>query len=369
MLRRALLLPALFAALAADARAITVNTVYVGDVGNAADPATGGIFGAVAYDYRIGQTEETIGQYTAFLNAVAATDSYGLYNTNMATDPAVAGIARAGTPGNYIYSTIGSPNKPITYVSWGDAARFSNWLHNGQPTGPQNASTTENGAYPLNGAITDAALNSVVRSAGARWFLPTENEWYKAAYHQATSLGGDSDNYWTFPTRANSSPASDQPPGLDAPNQANAASFFSDDGLANSHNDGFAVTGLPGFDGNQNYLTEVGAYALSISHYYTFDQGGSLEEWNETLIDGTLRGLRGGSWIDLTVNLQASTRISYAPTQEPSDFGFRVATVPEPSSLVLAALGLVGLVVWKRRRQSQWLDAGSERRVGSFSAR
>ena len=163
-----LVVSALIAGFAADARAVTINTVYVGNAGNASDPGTGGAFGAVAYDYRIGQTEVTIGQYTAFLNAVAATDTYSLYNTNMATDPAIAGIARGGAPGSYSYNVIGSPNKPITYVSWGDAARFSNWLHNGQPTGPQNASTTENGAYPLNGATTDAALNAVVRSY-IRW--------------------------------------------------------------------------------------------------------------------------------------------------------------------------------------------------------
>jgi formylglycine-generating enzyme required for sulfatase activity len=95
---------------------------------------------------------------------------------------------------------IGSADKPITYVSWGDAARFSNWLHNGQPglggpAVPQNSDSTEDGAYRLNGAVTDAALNAVTRSDGAKWFLPTEDEWYKAAYHQPAAEGGDADDY------------------------------------------------------------------------------------------------------------------------------------------------------------------------------
>ena len=96
----------------------------VGNVGNANDPATGSLYGGVGYAYRIGTTEVTVGQYTAFLNAVAATDTYALYNTSMATDLNIAGIARSGVSGSYSYSVIGSANQPVTYVSWGDAARF-----------------------------------------------------------------------------------------------------------------------------------------------------------------------------------------------------------------------------------------------------
>src|SRR6187200_2983840 len=101
-------------AFAATASAITIATVPVGDVGNANDPATGNIYGGVNYAYNIGLTEVTINQYTAFLNAVAATDSYGLYDTSMAGNVAIAGIARHGSNGSYSYSVIGSPNRPIT---------------------------------------------------------------------------------------------------------------------------------------------------------------------------------------------------------------------------------------------------------------
>ena len=39
------------------------------------------ICGSVGYNYNIGKYEVTAGQYTEFLNAVARTDTYGLYNT------------------------------------------------------------------------------------------------------------------------------------------------------------------------------------------------------------------------------------------------------------------------------------------------
>lgn len=152
----ALFLFAALSSIASDVLAITIPTVPVGNPGNVADTTvmqdgTKG-YGSVAYNYRIGTTEVTVGQYTAFLNAVAATDTYALYNTKMATNLNIAGIARSGSSGGYTYSVIGSANHPVTYVGWGDAARFANWLHNGQPTGAQSASTTEDGAYTLNGA-------------------------------------------------------------------------------------------------------------------------------------------------------------------------------------------------------------------------
>jgi formylglycine-generating enzyme required for sulfatase activity len=350
----------LFAPLAASA--VTINTAYVGNVGNANDPLTGNLYGGVSYDYRIGTTEVTVGQYTAFLNGVAATDTYGLYSPMMATDLNIAGIARSGVSGSYTYSVMGSANHPVTYVSWADAARFSNWLNNGQPTGAQSASTTEDGAYTLNGAISDAALTAVTRNSGATWFIPSESEWYKAAYHQSTAQGGDADNYWLYPTGTNSTPYSDQPPGSDAPTQSNTANVGSNGNIpgfpGNGFNEGYAVTGSTIYSASQNYLADAGAYMLSASPYGTYDQGGNVWEWNETLITtvttGSTRGLRGGSWSDIAFFLRSSNRGSQSPsTEDDYNLGFRVATVPEPSSLVLAAFGLVGLAAWGYRRRKR----------------
>ena len=123
---------------------LTIETVTVGNPGNAGEwsgASHGGygpdcLCGAVSYAFDIGKYEVTAGQYAEFLNAVAAEDPHGLYNVAMAYSPGCR-ILRDGEEGGYTYSVMPIfVNRPVNLVSWGDAARFANWLHNGQPTGP-----------------------------------------------------------------------------------------------------------------------------------------------------------------------------------------------------------------------------------------
>ncbi len=153
---------------AANARGITMSWSPVGNAGNAPDPATGSLFGAVNYSYNIGTYDVTNAQYVAFLNAndPDGSDPLTLYNSKMSDQGSPAGLnagvlyggidfAPAGVQGN-IYSVIsGWENKPVNCVSWFDAIRFANWMDNGQPvftTEPTAANNaTENGSYTLNG--------------------------------------------------------------------------------------------------------------------------------------------------------------------------------------------------------------------------
>ena len=321
---------------------VTIPTVTVGDVGNAADPLNSrsvpGI-GAVSYVYNIAVTEVNLFQYTAFLNAVAATDTYNLYNTNMGTNANIAGITRSGSSGSYTYAVSGSGNRPVTYVSWFDAARFANWVANGQPTGAQGNATTENGAYTLNGAtsgvgFTKNAINPNTSST-TTWWIPSENEWYKAAYYDP-GAGGPSDDYWLYATR------SDSAPGNEIGAVANQANYRAGD---------YATTpGNNTYSSSQNYLTDGGAFSSSGSYYGTFDQGGNVWEWNDAVIAGSARGLRGGSWLYFDSNLQSSYRGFNTPAVELSYVGFRVASVPEPSTAVLMLLGGGAWLLWKRRK-------------------
>ncbi|MBE3096430.1 MAG: SUMF1/EgtB/PvdO family nonheme iron enzyme [Planctomycetes bacterium] len=307
--------------------------VTVGNRGNGPDN-TG--YGAVAYTFNMGKFEVTAGQYTEFLNAVAKTDAYGLYDTNMWSDPFgfACKIQRNGSEGGYSYSVDAEwMNRPVNYVSWGDAARFANWLTNGQPTGAQNASTTEDGSYYLNGAISNAALLAVVRKSpeqGGRYYIPSEDEWYKAAYHKND---GDTGNYFNYPTGSDSVPSND----LTNPDGGNNANYHG--------NDGSYTIGKP------YYRTPVGEFELSGSPYGTFDQGGNVLEWNEAILAGGYRGLRGGSFGSHSPVLHVTGRFDvYFPTIGTYTVGFRVSEVPEPASALL--LGIGGAVVAMKRRRA-----------------
>ena len=291
------------------ATSVAIDTVTVGNPVNTADTRyeTPG-YGAVDYEYDIGKYEVTAGQYTAFLNAVAKTDTYGLYNTNGMPDPGDyrgCNIQRSGSPGSYTYGVAGDwANRPVNYVSWGDSARFANWLHNGQPTGAQGLSTTEDGSYYLNGAMSNAELLAIAREPDATWVIPSEDEWYKAAYHKNDGVTG---NYWDYPTSSDSLPSND----LIDPDPGNNGNF---------HQGGFTI-------GSPYWRTGVGEFENSDSPYGTFDQGGNVLEWNEAA-DESYRGLRAGAFSYYEYYLHASYSIGLTPAYEYHDIGFRVSEVP-----------------------------------------
>lgn len=325
--------------------AITVDTVFVGNAGNANDPRDGDMVsagvqncGAVPYEYRIGTYEVTNDQYVAFLNEKAKSDPLSLYSANMDSD-ARGGITRSGSDGIYNYAVKPNMgNKPVNYVSWYDAIRFTNWLHNGQGSGD-----TETGAYSV-GALeadgTPIGAFNITRNVDAKWFLPTDNEWYKAAYHQPFAQGGPTNNYWLFPTALAVAPTVAT---------ANVVGDISNPGNAvANYNSGADWNNL---DGN---LTTVGsAGPQSKSFYGTFDQGGNVYEWNETRITNG-RFFRGGAALSTATFLMASARSSADGTGQTSSRGFRVATVPEPSTSTLAAMaGLIGLTMAVRRQRDR----------------
>lgn len=172
--------------------------VTVGDTENISDTTT---YGSVNYEYLIGQYPVTNCEYAVFLNAVAKTDSYGLYNVNMANNR--CGIIRNGNNGSYTYIVNSNyTNKPVVYISWFDAARYCNWLHNNKPNGIQDDNTTEDGAYYLNKQITG---NAPIKNINAKYYIPSENEWYKAAYYSTNKNG--SVGYWTYPTQSDAVPS------------------------------------------------------------------------------------------------------------------------------------------------------------------
>ena len=298
-------------------QAVTIDWVTVGEPGNAAD-TTG--FGAVADVYRISKYEVTNAQYAEFLNAVDPTgaNTLALYNGNMgAQSHGGIDIVSGNSAGSKYVLKSGMTSKPANYVSFYDSLRFANWLHNGQGTG-----STETGAYTLlGGTPIPSNGRTVTRNVGATIFLPSEDEWYKAAYYDAVAK-----SYFDYPA------------GMDTQTVCAAPGV-----TVNAANCNFAAF----FD-----FTDVGSYTGSPSPNGTFDQGGNVWEWNEAIVasifgPAAARVLRGGSFIDPQGALAASLRAGSNPADEDDKLGFRVASIPEP------AMGLLGLAFHRRANDGE----------------
>lgn len=300
-------------------RVVNYPLVSVDDPENASD-SNG--FGAVGYKFSIGKYNVTIAQYAAFLNAVAKTDTYDLYHPNLSTDMNVAGIARSGEPGSYVYTVLNnggdSSNRPISYVTWFNAARFANWMANGQPEGRQDLKTTEDGAYSLKGAVSGSAVSRNLCNPNTKktttFWIPTENEWYKSAYYTKNQGSSLQPGYYLYATQSNATPGNLVG---SQPNQMNVIVGVN-----------FSVTQSATLYATQNYLTDVGAYTASASYYGTYDQNGGLYQWND--LDGSpfpYRGVRGSFWF---AGAQAAQSINFAavtPEHAGNDIGFRLSSV------------------------------------------
>jgi formylglycine-generating enzyme required for sulfatase activity len=212
-------------------------------------------------------------------------------------------------------------------INWFQAAGFTNWM---------NTSTGHQPAYRLNAGLTVLTLwssadacqaggENLYRHKDAYYFLPSEDEWYKAAYHQNN---GSTADYWDYATASNSVPAS----------------------VASGVGAGTAVYHRGSFSTPTDVQISGGASA-----YGTMGQGGNVWEWTESANDGTndsgseFRAFRGGFWNSNESNLRASSRNYNAPSVVDYSVGFRVASVPEPSALAILLVGLLALVGRRNR--------------------
>ena len=305
-------------ALAAAAQAtVAIDMVTVGNPGNAMDAQyePGWNFGAVDYTYKIGKYELTTTEFVPFLNAKGglATSSVAQYYGG-----GMSGVTRTGTgvAGDlYVYTVnSGYENRPADNVSVWQAASYCNWLTNGQGNG-----SVTSGAYTGIGSYTNFARQL---GAGTKYYLPTSDEWYKAAYYDPT-LNGGAGGYWQYPNMSNTEMTSAE---------AKINDFMS-------------------------HTVDVGSYPTQLSYYGTLDQGGNLSEGTDTLwTEQPVYYLSWGGnyqWDAYYTNGDYNnviTGVGQYGTQ-----GFRlvqVTAVPEPSSLMLVAAGLVGLLAyaWRKRK-------------------
>lgn len=358
--------------IAPRAMAATIGSVVVGNPGNPPDQnyAGQGQFGAVPYGYRIAIHEVTNAEYAGFLIGRVSIsydpsspffpptfgNSRSLLNESMLYDSR-GGLTVHLPTGCMFNCGFGKPtpqpaprfgvrtnmgDKPVNYVSYYDALRFANWLHNGRGSGD-----TETGAYtlgPLGASGVPLNPAAITRNPDATVFLPNENEWYKAAYYQPADENGDSDGYWLNPTGCN----------------CGAASLATANSLGDINNPGAHVINEAGAGWNtltDNSTTVGSAGPLSASFYGTFDQGGNVHEWTETAA-ASGRVVRGGSWEPSNnLGFRADQRSILSPVFESADLGFRVAyliPVPEPATVPLAVVGL-GLLIKRSRSRFRFV--------------
>ena len=280
----------------------TLDFQTIGNAGNAAD-TTG--YGAVNYNYSIGTYDISVNQF----NAASANGVLGLGNGYWSGD------------------------QPAAKVSWYQAAAFVNWL---------NTSTGHQAAYNLTysgGAYTQALWQSgdsgydasnPFRNSLALFVLPSENEWYKAAYYNPANS-----SYNLYPT------GNSEPTAVASGTVANTAVFS-------------------GNDVNPRQPASV-TQAGGLSPYGTMGQGGNIHQWEESAFTAANtdpavgRVIRGGSWGDISYFLQSSYPYYFAPSLQSSAIGFRVAevgAVPEPSTYALFGLGAIGILIALRRKKT-----------------
>lgn len=218
-------------------------------------------------------------------------------------------------------------DSPATSISWNEAARFVNFL---------NTSKGFSAAYQFDAAgfnddialweSGDAGYNAAnpFRNSNAHYFLPSEDEWYKAAYYDPNKSGGA--GYWDYATGSDLAPTA----------------------VAGGTTSGTAV-----YDAQAGPADITNAGGMSA--YGTMAQSGNVFEWGESGFTapndsaGESRSLRGGGWGDSSGLLPASFRFGGSPTGDGFDVGFRVAAVPEPSALLLTLIGALGVVTRRRR--------------------
>ena len=325
--------------LAATAFGVTIDYTPVNNAGNAAN--TNG-WGAVSNVFKIAKYETSNEQYKDFLNKVDAsgTNPNGVYNAQMGSD-SLGGItfnAGGSSGAKYTVKTGTSPggvaytNMPVLFTTWFSAARFTNWLQNGQQT---NSSSMETGAYTLNNQTSG---NIPARNAGATDFLPSRDEWYKAGFYDGNTVA-----YKTWPTDSNAQPT-------------NTVSNLT---LANVAN--YGSTSTPTLS-----PISVGSYINTTSPYGAFDMFGNATEYTDTAGTGADLGrpqVFSGSWATTVASAgswnSTAAGIFRSSTTATGQVGFRVAAVPEPATIALASVGIASLagLDWMKRRKKKATSA------------
>jgi len=302
-----------------------LDWVTIGDPGNA--PFSGDTLGdidgrgGVAYRYRMTRTEITTSQWLQFVNTFTTQSTELQFFAVPGPWGATEDRSYSGPGKRYVLrSDLEQPGDiPVGGMSWRTAAMYANWLHNGRSS---DFASTQSGAYDVStfgrnpdGTFTDQAT----RSPGARFWIPSFDEWIKAAHYDSDKNGAVQGGWWLY------SDTSDTPPIPGPPGEGEA-------------NTGFT---LPQFG---HEFIPAGMYPDVTSPWGLLDVAGSRAEWTEQILNGTDRG-QDGTWAGLSDASSILDEISVGgglrPASSATFAGLRLAAVvPAPSTLATIVIAI-----------------------------
>lgn len=339
-----------------------IEFVTVGAVGNApwggngtpGDRAVGR--GSVNYEYRIGKYEVTTAQWVEFFNAVfdrPASDAIPF--VPLAPEPSFWGAQSVtpNTPGGRRWAVRpGQDMRPVGDISWRMAAIYCNFLHNNKAT---NRQAFLSGAYDVStfgfaGPNGQAFTDQATRSPGARYFIPTWDEWLKAAHYDPNKNGPGQGGWWQYSTTSDTRPVYG-PPGLRV--SLGPDGVFSDpNGQLSQANALWDLTDFPNLD---PFSVPLGAYAVT-SPWGLYDTAGATAEWTEEILQFTqserFRSFEGSFWsLPYTVgDFVGSTGGDEFPNVPTYEFGLRIAALVPTPGTAATAIGCVALIGRRRKR-------------------
>lgn len=305
------------------------NAPYVQDRGPDLPPL---LYGGVNYSYRISKTEMRASDWLEFANAfVGLGDPFDIgHQVDSWTLQTAYGPG--GIPAYFTLRNGQAPDRiQLMNVSWFNAARYCNWLHNNKEV---SIKALQYGAYDLRAftdGISEVLAGPQPRLPGAEFFLPTRDEWVKAVHFDPNRYGLEQGGYWTYPY------SSDAPP------------VVGPIGVGQT-NTGLDWT-LPGV-GELDF--RVGAYPDAVTPWGLLDASGGVSEWLQDV--SSLRYARwdGSSWIGRAPDgAPQSDRIDVGGALDVSGssfLGFRIASaVPGPCAFGVGLCSVVFLGSIRRR--------------------
>jgi sulfatase modifying factor 1 len=329
-----------------------IDFVTVGAVGNAPLPGTPSFGsnvgrGRVDYEYRIGRTEITTAQWAEFYNAAFDRPSTDRIPFVAAPDVWGAATTIPTTPGGQRWRVpAGNEMRAVGGITWRTAAVYCNWLHNGKGT---DRAAFLSGAYDVstfgNFSSGGGFVDQLTRSPGARYWIPSVDEWMKAAHYDPAKQNADGSvgGWWRYVHSRDDRAPIYGPAGQlrnGVPTEANAAwSDFT----------------FPGFN---TFNVPLAAYAMT-SPWGLLDTSGGTAEWTEEVaqIAGEPvpreRYAEGGYW---TGGAAGNDEVRFRGVAETPGFqdwilGLRVASIPSPGAGGLV-IGFALCSLCKRRRRN-----------------